>query len=64
MRLLSEKIKMCMIISRNLPQFAFTDRTWGIGQVKHSDSNGSPCNTLSAPDRYTENRGSSDFSWS
>lgn len=23
-------------ICQNLPQFAFTDRTWGTGQVKHS----------------------------
>lgn len=61
MRLLSEKIKLHMVISQDLPQFTFTDRIWGIGEVKHSDSNGSPCNELSATDGYTENRGSSVF---
>lgn len=61
MRLLSGKIKMRMVISQDLPQFTFTDRMWGIGEVKHSDSNGSPCNKLSATDRDTEKRGSSAF---
>lgn len=60
MRLLSEKIKMHMVISQNLSQFTFTDRTGGLGEVKHSDSNGSPCKKL----HPTENKGSSDFSWS
>ena len=61
MRLLSEKIKMHMVVSQELPQFIFTDRIWGIGKVKHSASNGSPCNKLSATDKCTENKGSSAF---
>lgn len=46
MRLLSENIKIHMVISQDLPQFTFTDRIWMIGEVKHGDSNGSPCNKL------------------
>lgn len=61
MKLLNEKIKVHMLVSQDLPQFIFTDRIWGIGEVKHSDGNGSPCNKLPATDRYTENRGSSAF---
>ena len=61
MRLLGEKIKMLRVVSQDLPQFISTDRIWGIGEVKHSVSNGSPCNKLSATDRYPENKGSSAF---
>lgn len=61
MRLLSEELTMHMVISQDLLQFLFTGRIWGIGGVKHSDSNGSSCNNLSAIDSYTENRGSRVF---
>lgn len=61
MRLLTEKIKMHTVGSQDLPQFIFTDRIWGTGEVKHSDSNGSSCNNVSETDSYTENRGSRVF---
>lgn len=61
MRLLSEEIKMHMVIRQDLPQFIFIDRLWGAGGVKHSDSNGSSCNNLPAIDSHTENRGSRVF---